>query len=491
MSDMPNQDPVPTVPTASSTESIRHHQMSPINTPLNDSSALPQQGVMTRNAIMEQAVEPAHGMLEGDVIPISAEINPVLSDHGARTRPRVSKRTHQRAVTAVRISDMIEPQEISASLHEDATEASSKDPLQESAGTSQSEPDASGARVEEAQQPPSSPLSASDNGAESLTAELNESGSSSESVSTVVGPSSEGKDHRTKRDRRNKELPSAKLHALQYLDSDSPSLSSEAIRHSFPHYRSTASPTSTSPSGRSATSSHRSSIYSDGHSELADLETDRSTSPERSPPHGSRHARSAPQWSRRHRSYGTPEMPRGNADLPHISPQVLTSRVAGQPHGHIAHLPRAEKLPLTGYEQLACHLASQGSDRSGPYLRPMYRRFEMLNHRLLLHLQDELCELEEQLHRLDTTDTQTRRLHNGILPASRRAEAMAGSELQWHKADILGRIGFKLEQYSKSATLFAAEHWLTGQIEFYHLSKQRKTLRRRPWQMSTSIGATL
>lgn len=84
-----------------------------------------------------------------------------------------------------------------------------------------------------------------------------------------------------------------------------------------------------------------------------------------------------------------------------------------------------------------------------PALKPIYRRFEALNHRLLLHLQDELSELEEQLHRLDTADTQTRRLQNCILPASRRAEYLAGGELQWHRTDILGKIGFKLGQYSE------------------------------------------
>lgn len=83
-------------------------------------------------------------------------------------------------------------------------------------------------------------------------------------------------------------------------------------------------------------------------------------------------------------------------------------------------------------------------------IKPLYRKFEALNHRILLHLQDELSELEEQLHRLDTADTQTRRLQNSILPASRRAEVLTGGELQWHKTDVLGKIGYKLGQYSES-----------------------------------------
>lgn len=195
--------------------------------------------------------------------------------------------------------------------------------------------------------------------------------------------------------------------------------------------------------------------------------------------------------------YGTPEMPRGKANLPHLPPSALNPRVPAS--GHVKHLPRAEKLPLTGYELLASELSSHSShimkfrrgsmgavsiksshstrsthsnpgSNSGSSagsmgaqypIKPLYRKFEALNHRILLHLQDELSELEEQLHRLDTADTQTRRLQNSFLPASRRAEVLAGGELQWHKADILGKIGYKLGQYN---------HVLSSFTETQHLA---------------------
>lgn len=203
--------------------------------------------------------------------------------------------------------------------------------------------------------------------------------------------------------------------------------------------------------------------------------------------------------------YGTPEMPRGPAKLPHIPTNDLTTpRLPNQ--SHPKHLPRAEKLPMSGYELLASTISSSAAapaaapartrmsafldtspsssavrgrvvsrrhssasasffnsssqfvtvaapdeeEQPLPVVKPIYRRFEALNHRLLLHLQDELSELEEQLHRLDTTDTQTRRLQSSILPASRRAEFLVGGELQWHKTDILSKITYKLSQYSKS-----------------------------------------
>lgn len=93
----------------------------------------------------------------------------------------------------------------------------------------------------------------------------------------------------------------------------------------------------------------------------------------------------------------------------------------------------------------------------------MYRRFEALNHRILLHLQDELCELEEQLRRLDTADTHSRHVRDNsgkdtrIVPASRRhSAAYSGPQLEWHKTDLLGRIGFKLSQYNQALASFHA-----------------------------------
>lgn len=117
-------------------------------------------------------------------------------------------------------------------------------------------------------------------------------------------------------------------------------------------------------------------------------------------------------------------------------------------YDHFQQTARPEQVPLTGYELLAAKLSATGG--GGHVIAPMYRRFETLNHRLLLHLQDELIELEEQLHQLDVVDTQNRRTHHGFHPASRRQEALAAGDLHWMKTDVLGKIGYKLGQYSKS-----------------------------------------
>lgn len=166
----------------------------------------------------------------------------------------------------------------------------------------------------------------------------------------------------------------------------------------------------------------------------------------------------------RHR-YGTPEMNWGPGNFVHSpSTSGLTPRAS-----QVKQPPRAaEMFSMTGYELLASELSStsatassprgprvspdtgrDGGHRQHPRITPIYRRFEALNHRLLLHLQDEVGELEEQLHRLDAADTQARRVRDGVLlPASRRAEAATGGELQWHRTDVLGKIGIKLGQYS-------------------------------------------
>ncbi|KAL0936903.1 uncharacterized protein CTRU02_209119 [Colletotrichum truncatum] len=272
--------------------------------------------------------------------------------------------------------------------------------------------------------------------------------------------------------------------AFQYLEPDSPNVTAEATQHAIEqsYWRMPQTPSYQSPSAMSNASTASSSFQSDVFSEL-DHETDRSSSPDHSTYGGSPNsmpgsmpggfdahlAAAAQQRQREYRSYGTPEMPRGNANLPHIPPNALQPRLPGTHHGHPKHLPRAEKLPLTGYELIASKLCAGDSDRTS--IRPIYRRFEALNHRLLLHLQDELAELEEQLHRLDTADTQTRRLQNCFLPASRRQEALTAGELQWHKTDVLGKIGYKLGQYNHVLSSFKETQCLPGpdsrDIEYY------------------------
>lgn len=104
----------------------------------------------------------------------------------------------------------------------------------------------------------------------------------------------------------------------------------------------------------------------------------------------------------------------------------------------------AEKPPMSGYQLLAAKLVG---GLGGRPVTPMYRRFEALNHRLLLYMQADLVELEKELQLLDSRDTMERGY--GMLPASRRQERWSNSPLAQQRTEVLGQIGYKLSQYNR------------------------------------------
>jgi hypothetical protein len=129
----------------------------------------------------------------------------------------------------------------------------------------------------------------------------------------------------------------------------------------------------------------------------------------------------------------------------------------GQPPHYQANVPalNTSKTTVAGYELLANKLCETTKGKNGSkravHLVPMYRKFEHLNHRVLLHLQDEVCELEEELRYLDESIIQTSPKDEAghAYPASRRGDAQYGSELHYKRTELLGRIFQKLGQYSK------------------------------------------
>jgi hypothetical protein len=103
----------------------------------------------------------------------------------------------------------------------------------------------------------------------------------------------------------------------------------------------------------------------------------------------------------------------------------------------------------SGYDLVASSLSSQNPSQGS--LPPLYRRFECLNHRILLQLQDEIAEMEEDLRHMDRADVcELNARHGGAAPASRRLDwHWRGSELHARRLELLGRIYLKVEQYSK------------------------------------------
>ena len=104
-----------------------------------------------------------------------------------------------------------------------------------------------------------------------------------------------------------------------------------------------------------------------------------------------------------------------------------------------------------GYDLLASNISSNNTT----VLKPLYRRFEAFNNRILLYLQDEITEMEDELRELDSAIARESEAM-GIKVASRRGEVRVPSQLQWYRLELLGRSFTKIEQYSKLKSSFEA-----------------------------------
>lgn len=138
---------------------------------------------------------------------------------------------------------------------------------------------------------------------------------------------------------------------------------------------------------------------------------------------------------------------------PQLAPQTDSAgaQIATHPPPQAPNRPPAPDAPdltqntIAGYEKLALALASS---TSGP--KPLYRKFTYLHHRILLHLQDELAEMEGHLRRLDEIIAQSHAAYGHPTPASRRMEAWHGGDLFVQRRDLLGRVFVKTEQYQRA-----------------------------------------
>ncbi|KAK8153102.1 hypothetical protein IWX90DRAFT_364529, partial [Phyllosticta citrichinensis] len=130
------------------------------------------------------------------------------------------------------------------------------------------------------------------------------------------------------------------------------------------------------------------------------------------------------------------------------------------------------RTTISGYEKIALKLAEGPDGHPGDddehdaekgraperHVRPLYRRFEYLQHRILLHIQDELSEMEEKLGEMDKwiAEQSTLRDQQGMAaPASRRLEARYGNDVHARRTLLLGDIYVKLGQYSDAMTAYA------------------------------------
>ncbi|KAJ5891919.1 uncharacterized protein N7473_008147 [Penicillium subrubescens] len=115
----------------------------------------------------------------------------------------------------------------------------------------------------------------------------------------------------------------------------------------------------------------------------------------------------------------------------------------------------------SGYGLVASHLTHSTTQDKAAF-PPLYRRFESVNHRVLLHLQDEISQMEEDLHTLDEYEEMHRvataeKEGTKPLPASRRVDvqSQAYSSLHYRRMDLMAALVQKTEQYNTALSAYS------------------------------------
>ena len=156
----------------------------------------------------------------------------------------------------------------------------------------------------------------------------------------------------------------------------------------------------------------------------------------------------------------------GSVEMPSPPPSRLkpSSSPSAKPSSSYTCSPSTSRKSPSGYSLLASSI-STSNPSSDAVLRPIYRKFETLNNRILLYLQDEICEMEQDLQELDEAIAlEEERMLKGGLPShpsvglgkslgkgrreSRRQECKFPSQLQWVRQELMGRLVGKVGQYS-------------------------------------------
>ncbi|KAK6527943.1 hypothetical protein TWF281_009204 [Arthrobotrys megalospora] len=142
-------------------------------------------------------------------------------------------------------------------------------------------------------------------------------------------------------------------------------------------------------------------------------------------------------------------------------PAIKPCRAQSRPptrHSSVAGSFLSKNVALTtipvalGYPHLSNHLAATPNSA-------MYRRFDNLNHRILLHLQDEICELESILESLDNAEQSSGagaglRTRRGLNQTGHRAPGPL-DERSARRLELMGAIFVKLQQYNNALAAYS------------------------------------
>ncbi|KAL8708820.1 MAG: hypothetical protein Q9220_006381 [cf. Caloplaca sp. 1 TL-2023] len=128
---------------------------------------------------------------------------------------------------------------------------------------------------------------------------------------------------------------------------------------------------------------------------------------------------------------------------PELSPQLPQGR------------RQQSKRPVPSVDRYA-HLASTISSQDDAVLKSIYRKFDMLNNRILLYLQDEISELEKELQELDAATMQ------GQMQASETngrilglAESKLPVQMQKRRAELMTRCASKVNTYNQALSSYS------------------------------------
>lgn len=140
----------------------------------------------------------------------------------------------------------------------------------------------------------------------------------------------------------------------------------------------------------------------------------------------------------------------------------------------------------SGYGLVASHLTRSTTQEKDGF-PPLYRRFESVNHRVLLHLQDEIAQMEEELHTLDEYEEMHRiataeQEGTKPAPASRRMEVQSQSysSLHYRRMDLMATLTLKTEQYSESPISTSSTNYPINQLQIMPLAHTAKSYRLSP-----------
>ncbi|KAF7596446.1 hypothetical protein BBP40_001753 [Aspergillus hancockii] len=140
---------------------------------------------------------------------------------------------------------------------------------------------------------------------------------------------------------------------------------------------------------------------------------------------------------------------------PPQSPEENPHRINRKPRRNTQSSP----VP-SGYGLLTWQLNSAVDKEN--HLPPLYRRFEDLNHRVLLYLQDEIAQMEEEVRVLDEYEEMNRvsaaeQEGTKIVPASRRMDAQAQvySSLHYRREEIMTALIHKTQQYNNALSAYS------------------------------------